>query len=48
MLITGGAGVLSSHLCVRLLNDGRDIIGLANLFTGTKDNDLTHLQWTPQ
>jgi len=39
-LVTGGAGFLGSHLCERLLNDGRDVICLDNFFTGTKDNIL--------
>ncbi|MGE0011513.1 MAG: NAD-dependent epimerase/dehydratase family protein [Azoarcus sp.] len=29
-LVTGGAGYLGSHLCERLLADGRDIICLDN------------------
>ena len=42
ILITGGAGFISSHLCERLLNEGNDIICLDNFFTGSKDN-IRHL-----
>ena len=45
-LVTGGAGFLGSHLCERLLAEGRDVICLDNFFTGTKDN-IDHLQVDP-
>ena len=38
ILVTGGAGLLGSHLCERLLNEGNDVICVDNLFTGSKDN----------
>ena len=38
VLVTGGAGFLGSHLCERLLEQGKDVICLDNYFTGTKDN----------
>jgi len=41
VLVTGGAGFLGSHLCARLLEQGKDVICLDNYFTGTKDNILT-------
>ena len=41
-LVTGGAGFLGSHLCERLLAEGRDVICLDNFFTGTKEN-IAHL-----
>jgi UDP-glucuronate decarboxylase len=38
VLVTGGAGFLGSHLCERLLADGREVICVDNFFTGTKEN----------
>ena len=38
ILVTGGAGFIGYNLCVRLLDEGEDIICLDNFFTGTKDN----------
>lgn len=46
-LVTGGAGFLGSHLCERLLSEGRDVICLDNFFTGTKGNIL-HLLDNPR
>jgi UDP-glucuronate decarboxylase len=41
-LVTGGAGFLGSHLCDRLLAEGRDVLCVDNFFTGTKQN-IRHL-----
>jgi len=38
VLVTGGAGFLSSHLCERLLRDGASVICVDNYFTGTPRN----------
>jgi UDP-glucuronate decarboxylase len=38
VLVTGGAGFLGSHLCERLLAEGRDVLCVDNFYTGTKDN----------
>ena len=38
ILVTGGSGFLGSHLCLRLLNLGHDILCVDNFFTGDKDN----------
>ncbi|WCM21978.1 SDR family oxidoreductase [Paraburkholderia bryophila] len=42
VLVTGGAGFVGSHLCDRLLADGRDVVALDNFSTGSRDN-LAHL-----
>ncbi len=42
VLITGGAGFLGSHLCERLLQNGRDVLCVDNFYTGTKHN-IAHL-----
>ena len=46
VLVTGGAGFIGSHLCERLLKEGRDVLCVDNFFTGTKDNIL-HLVGNP-
>jgi UDP-glucuronate decarboxylase len=38
ILVTGAAGFLGSHLCDRLLSDGHEVIGVDNLYTGSKKN----------
>ena len=38
VLVTGGAGFLGSHLCLRLLNLGHDVLCVDNFVTGVKDN----------
>jgi UDP-glucuronate decarboxylase len=42
IMVTGGAGFLGSHLCDRLIRDGKDVLCVDNLFTGSKDN-IRHL-----
>src|SRR5262245_40438972 len=42
ILVTGGAGFLSSHLCDRLVDEGHDVICLDNFFTSQKSN-VPHL-----
>src|ERR671912_165095 len=46
ILVTGGAGVICSHLCERLLNNGHDVLCLDNFFTGRRANIL-HLHDNP-
>ncbi len=46
VLVTGGAGFLGSHLCERLLNDGKEVICVDNYFTGNKEN-IAHLLDNP-
>lgn len=47
VLVTGGAGFLGSHLCDRLIEQGREVICLDNFFTGSKKN-IAHLIGHPQ
>jgi UDP-glucuronate decarboxylase len=42
IMVTGGAGFLGSHLCDRLIEQGRDVLCVDNLFTGSKQN-VRHL-----
>lgn len=42
VLITGGAGFIGSHLCDSLVSEGKEVIVLDNLSTGSKHN-LAHL-----
>lgn len=42
VLVTGGAGFLGSHLCDRLVKQGRDVVCVDNFFTGDKSN-VRHL-----
>ncbi len=37
-LVTGGAGFIGSHLCKKLLDLGKRVLCLDNMFTGTYDN----------
>ena len=38
VLVTGGAGFIGSHLCVRLLEAGHQVLCVDNFFTGTRSN----------
>lgn len=42
VLVAGGAGFLGSHLCDRLLKEGREVLCVDNFFTGSRDN-VAHL-----
>ena len=46
-LVTGGAGFLGSHLCERLLGEGREVLCVDNFFTGTRSN-VAHLLGNPR
>src|ERR1044072_8012374 len=47
VLITGAAGFLGSHLCVRFIKEGYFVIGMDNLITGDLKN-IEHLFKLPQ
>lgn len=38
VVVTGGAGLIGSHVCERLLDDGHTVICVDNLLTGSKKN----------
>ncbi len=38
ILVTGGAGFIGSHLCRRLVEEGKEVLCADNLFTGSKEN----------
>jgi dTDP-glucose 4,6-dehydratase len=46
VLITGAAGFLGSHLCVKFLHEGHQVVGMDNFITGSPDN-LSHLAGNP-
>jgi UDP-glucuronate decarboxylase len=41
-LVTGGAGFLGSHICERLIGEGKRVICFDNMMTGRRDN-VAHL-----
>ncbi|HRZ80361.1 MAG TPA: SDR family oxidoreductase [bacterium] len=38
VIVTGGAGLIGSHLCRRLLKEGNDVVCIDNFYTGSKHN----------
>lgn len=46
ILVSGGAGFIGSHLCMRLIKEGHKVICLDNLFTGSEEN-IAHLKGNP-
>jgi UDP-glucuronate decarboxylase len=47
VLVTGAAGFLGSFLCERLVNEGHNVLGLDNYFTGRQRN-VAHLLGHPR
>ena len=43
VLVTGGAGFIGSHIVVRLLSDGYDVMVLDDLSSGSLDNVAHHI-----
>lgn len=46
ILVTGAAGFLGSHLCERLVDQGHEVLGIDNYFTGRRAN-VAHLLGRP-
>ena len=46
ILVTGGAGLIGSNLCKRLLDDGHAVFCLDNFFTGTRRNIAPLLEYS--
>jgi UDP-glucose 4-epimerase len=44
-LVTGGAGFIGSHLCERLVAEGYKVISLDNYFTGSRDSQITGVEY---
>jgi UDP-glucuronate decarboxylase len=47
VLVTGGAGLIGSHLCERLIADGHEVLCVDNFYTGRRDN-IRHLLENPE
>jgi UDP-glucuronate decarboxylase len=47
VLVTGGAGFIGSHLCARLLAEGREVLCVDNFYTGRRAN-VAHLLANPR
>ena len=46
-LVTGGSGFIGSHLCERLLAEGREVLCVDNYYTGRRQN-IVHLLTNPR
>lgn len=45
ILVTGGAGLVGSNLCERLVRDGHRVISLDNYFAGTRENHIAGVEY---
>lgn len=45
IVVTGGAGFVGTHLCVRLVALGHRVISLDNYFTGSRDNHVEGVEY---
>ncbi len=45
ILVTGGAGLVGTNLCRRLITEGNTVISLDNYFTGSKDNHVSGVEY---
>jgi UDP-glucose 4-epimerase len=45
ILVTGGAGLVGSNLCKRLVQDGHRVISLDNYFAGTRENHIEGVEY---
>lgn len=45
VLVTGGAGFIGSHLCERLIKEGKRVISLDNYSTGSDSNHQTGVEY---
>ena len=45
ILVTGGAGLIGSRLCRRLVSDGHRVISLDNYFAGSRDNHVSGVEY---
>ena len=45
IIVTGGAGFVGSHLCLKLLQEGHQVFCIDNLFTGSKNNIKSLMLW---
>lgn len=45
ILVTGGAGLIGSHLCERLSKEGHTVISLDNYFAGSRENHVPGVEY---
>lgn len=45
ILVTGGAGLVGSHLCERLVSMGHQVVSLDNYFAGSRENHVPGVEY---